>query len=383
MRLAFSQTIADMGEIKTTYELAQAQVASYVRPIEPGMMMPPFDLKDEAGRWLRLSDDHLSGKPLLILLLNTRDATRINAWLETLSDLDTSLREQNFYVIVITTNSDADSNARLCRDKGLHWPMPSDATGRVFAGLGIHKDRGQSDRLLLVSPFRQILTWWDEPEQHAETIREAMQMMTDNTQPKDRLMPPHAPILAVPNVLTPSECASMIEAFENNSTFTVRPPKPEELRGDFKIPVYEHNRQDRVDCIIRDQRMLQFLDERIFGRVVPMVKKAFAFDVTRREDLHIARYVGERGGNQMGHRDNVSAPTAHRRFALSMNLNDDYEGGDVVFQEFDDRGYKSPAGTAVIFSSSLLHEVRETTSGTRYTLISHFFNEQSIQQRQA
>ena len=383
MPLAFSTTIALMGEIKTTYELAQAQVASYVRPIEPGMMMPPFDLKDETGRWLRLSDDHLSGKPLLVLLLNTRDDARVERWLDALADLDTTLRDRNFYAMVITTNSDANANAMLGRNKGLHWPMPSDATGRVFAGLGVHKDRGLSDRLLLVSPFRQILSWWDEPEQCAEAIREAIQMMTENTNPDDRLMPPHAPVLAVPNVLTPAECASMIDAFENNKTFTVRPPKPEELRGDFKIPVYEHNRQDRVDCIIRDQKMLQFLDERIFGRVVPMVKKAFAFDVTRREDLHIARYVGERGGNQMGHRDNVSAPTAHRRFALSMNLNDDYEGGDVVFQEFDNRGYKSPAGTAMIFSSSLLHEVRETTSGTRYTLISHFFNEQSIPPRPA
>ena len=109
-----------------------------------------------------------------------------------------------------------------------------------------------------------------------------------------------------------------------------------------------------------------------------MIKKAFAFDVTRREDLHIARYEGERSGNEMGHRDNVSAATAYRRFALSMNLNDDYEGGEVVFREFSDDGYRGPPGSALIFSSSLLHEVLETTSGVRYTLISHLFNEQTV-----
>ena len=42
------------------------------------------------------------------------------------------------------------------------------------------------------------------------------------------------------------------------------------------------------------------------------------------------------------------------------------------------RGYRAPAGTAMVFSSSLLHEVLETTKGVRYNLISHLFNEQSI-----
>ena len=175
----------------------------------------------------------------------------------------------------------------------------------------------------------------------------------------------------------------MIGVFEQDQPLMVRPPRSGELPGNYKIPVYEHNRQDRVDQIIKDQSTLTFLDERIWGRVVPMVKKAFAYDITRREDLHIARYVGARGGNQMGHRDNVSAATAYRRFALSLNLNDDYDGGDVVFREYGDQRYKSPAGTALVFSSALLHEVLETTRGTRYTLISHFFNEQSLAGQQA
>ena len=53
-------------------------------------------------------------------------------------------------------------------------------------------------------------------------------------------------------------------------------------------------------------------------------------------------------------------------------------GGEIVFKEFSPRGYRAPAGTAMVFSSSLLHEVLETTKGVRYNLISHLFNEQSI-----
>jgi predicted 2-oxoglutarate/Fe(II)-dependent dioxygenase YbiX len=74
----------------------------------------------------------------------------------------------------------------------------------------------------------------------------------------------------------------------------------------------------------------------------------------------------------MGHRDNMEPPGAHRRFALSVSLNDDYEGGGISFREFSPKAYRVPAGTAMVFSSSLLHEVEETTEGVRYNLISHF-----------
>lgn len=193
--------------------------------------------------------------------------------------------------------------------------------------------------------------------------------------------PDHPPVLLVPNVLSPEECTGLIESFETGGPFTVRPPRPGELPGDYKMPVYEHHRQDRVDHVIKDQNTLKFLDQRIFSRVTPQIQRAFAYEVTRREDLHIARYVGERGGNPMGHRDNVSAATAYRRFALSLNLNDDYQGGEVMFKEYGDLGYKSEPGTALVFSSALLHEVQETTKGIRYTLISHFFNEASLPPR--
>jgi hypothetical protein len=164
-----------------------------------------------------------------------------------------------------------------------------------------------------------------------------------------------------------------VESVETDTPFMGRQPQPGEIAGNYRIPVYDHHRQDRVDLIIKDPQTPAFLDKRLFGRVVPMIRKAFAFDVTLREDLHIARYVGKREGIVMCHRDNTEPPGAHRRFALSMSLNDDYEGGEIALREFSPRGYRVPAGSATVFSSSLLHEVQETTAGVRYNLISHLF----------
>ncbi|MBT8080510.1 MAG: 2OG-Fe(II) oxygenase, partial [Gammaproteobacteria bacterium] len=292
---------------------------------------------------------------------------------------ESQLERANTTLIAVSASSDAVRNKALKREAGFPWPIAGDSSGAIFASYGLHKENDEAVRLVLVTPYRQIRGWFDSPKDINTTLTTIMDVL-ENTQAAEELRwgPPHAPILMVPNVLSVEECAKLVESFETGVPFMVRPPRQGEIAGNYNMPVYEHDRQDRVDQIIKDKNTLAFLDERIFGRVTPMIKKAFAFDVTRREDLHIARYAGKRGGLAMGHRDNMIAATAYRRFALSMSLNDDYEGGEIVFKEFSPKGYRVPAGTAMVFSSSLLHEVQETTSGIRYNLISHFFNEEAL-----
>jgi predicted 2-oxoglutarate/Fe(II)-dependent dioxygenase YbiX len=59
-------------------------------------------------------------------------------------------------------------------------------------------------------------------------------------------------------------------------------------------------------------------------------------------------------------------------FAMSLNLNDDFEGGDLVFPEYSTRGYKMPAGAACIFACGLLHAARPVTRGQRFVLTNFF-----------
>ena len=40
-------------------------------------------------------------------------------------------------------------------------------------------------------------------------------------------------------------------------------------------------------------------------------------------------YDAAEGGHFRAHRDNTTKGTAHRRFAVSINLNDDFDGGEV------------------------------------------------------
>ena len=358
-----------MSKPTSTYDLAAPQIAPYVRPLTQGSLAPPFEGRDQDGRLLKSADDHLGGKHLVVILMNTVDHGVLSAFAG-------CQFPPHAAVIGISGNDDVAENVEARAATSFIHPIIGDSTGSIFASYGLHKDRSQKCRIVLVTPSRQVRGWIDNPENPAAALEQIMDYLKLNEPAEEAgWHPPHAPVLVIPNVLSRAECAQLIAQFETGAPFTVRPPRAGEFDGSYVIPVYEHNRQDRVDYIIKEQATLQFLDQRLFERVTPMIQKAFAFDVTNREPLHIARYVGPRGGNKMGHRDNTSAATAHRRFALSMNLNDDFEGGEVVFREYSDRGYRGEPGTALIFSSSLLHEVQETTAGTRYNLISHLFSQ--------
>ena len=372
-----------MTDSRQTYQIAADQIAEYVQPLWQGALAMPIDTRDEAGRRLSIDDDHLSGRYLLLAFVDGTEASdeTTEAVLSSIAVKADAIERAGATVLAISGSSDAGRNRALKIRTGFPWPIAGDSTGAVFAAYGLHKGSEPAARLVVITPYRQVRAYFDAPF-NANTLLETIMTTIDDGQPSATTTawgPPHAPVLLVPNVLSAEECGRLIDSFETNAPFMIRPPRPGELAGDYRIPVYEHDRQDRVDRIIKDKQSLAFLDERLWGRVVPMIRKAFAFEVTRREDLHIARYVGERGGHTMGHRDNTGPTTAYRRFALSMSLNDDYEGGELMFREYSDRGYRPPPGTALIFSSSLLHEVLETTSGVRYNLISHLFNEQSLE----
>jgi predicted 2-oxoglutarate/Fe(II)-dependent dioxygenase YbiX len=117
-------------------------------------------------------------------------------------------------------------------------------------------------------------------------------------------------------------------------------------------------------------------------RLVPEIAKAFNFQATRMERYIVACYRAEEGGYFRPHHDNTTKGTAHRRFAVTINLNaSEYEGGELRFPEFGNRTYKPPTGGAVVFSCSLQHEALPVTRGTRYAFLLFLYNEAAAELR--
>jgi predicted 2-oxoglutarate/Fe(II)-dependent dioxygenase YbiX len=133
----------------------------------------------------------------------------------------------------------------------------------------------------------------------------------------------------------------------------------------------------RRDHIVGDPQRSRELATTIGRRVLPELSKAFAYRASRFEGFKIACYQASDRGFFSAHRDNLSPATAHRRFALTLNLNDGYQGGQLRFPEYGPERYRPAAGAGLVFSCSHLHEVLEVTAGRRFVLLSFLFGDQA------
>lgn len=367
----------DMGAVRARIP---DLLAPYVRALAIGDLLPDLSLRDERGRPLSLFEDAFAGKPILLLVCGKLSASGTRDLLAKLARRQAGLEAQGAEIIALTSDSDARAAREAKREFQLDFPICGDATGSILAQLGLCKGADLPGRLIArlitIAPTRQVMSVTDI-DTALDASEHTIGALGADAEAGVGWIPGHAPVLIVPNVLDAQDCAALIDHFEQSGALTVAKPDDKEA-FDYKFPVYDHHRQDRIDHVIKDRALLERLDQRLQSRLIPMIAKAFAFQVTRREHLHIARYEGARDGIEIGHRDNVSPGTAYRRFALSISLNDDYEGGELVFGEFAQKGYRGAPGTALVFSSSLLHEIKETTWGVRYNLISHLFNDQAL-----
>jgi predicted 2-oxoglutarate/Fe(II)-dependent dioxygenase YbiX/peroxiredoxin len=189
-----------------------------------------------------------------------------------------------------------------------------------------------------------------------------------------------APILILPNVFEPEFCRHLIDLYEKNggeeSGFVRQ-------LGDKTVMIADPDFKRRKDFTIEDPALIKALQGRVLRRVVPEIAKVHHFKATRMERYIVSCYAAEDGGHFRPHRDNTTKGTAHRRFAVSINLNNDFEGGEVSFPEYGPRSYKAPVGGCVVFSTPLLHAVSKVTSGRRYAFLPFLYDDEAAKIREA
>jgi predicted 2-oxoglutarate/Fe(II)-dependent dioxygenase YbiX/peroxiredoxin len=184
-----------------------------------------------------------------------------------------------------------------------------------------------------------------------------------------------APVIAVPDVLEPELCRRLIHAYEadggEESGFM------QDEGGKTRL-IVDPSHKIRRDFLIEEPSFARQLNLRLVHRLLPMVSRAFSFTATRVERLLVGCYEAETGGHFRAHRDNTTKGTAHRRFAVTINLNaEDYEGGDLCFPEFGPRTYRAATGGAIVFSCSLLHQAMPVTKGRRFAFLPFLYDEET------
>jgi peroxiredoxin len=234
-------------------------------------------------------------------------------------------------------------------------------------------------RTIILDPMLRAIAdiGWDHPAGHATQLRG---LLNDLPSVDDSAgVPMTAPALIVPRVFDFPLCDLMMRLYDHmggeDSGFL--------LDHDGKTAtVINHQLKRRQDLVISAPELRDVIRERIVTRLLPAIERFFQFRATRMDRTMVCCYDSRVGGHFFRHRDNLNAGAQHRRFAVSINLNSDFDGCDLRFPEFGRRTYRPPAGGAVVFSCGALHEVTPVTRGRRFAFVPFLYGEEDATLRE-
>jgi predicted 2-oxoglutarate/Fe(II)-dependent dioxygenase YbiX len=167
------------------------------------------------------------------------------------------------------------------------------------------------------------------------------------------------PALLLQKVFSEKLCKALVRGFdENGGTETG-------YAGLDGKMIVNHEIKFRRDWVIQDKALIGTLTEVLSERVLQPLFQATWFKTRSAEKFMIARY--DIGGHFAPHVD-ISPQTAHRRFAVSLGLNNDYEGGELSFPDFQE-SFRLERGDAIVFSCGLQHGVKPVANGARYAFL--------------
>jgi peroxiredoxin/predicted 2-oxoglutarate/Fe(II)-dependent dioxygenase YbiX len=355
------------------------------QPIQVGDPFRPFRLRGIDGEVFDLAR-HV-GKTFAIFFYLDDMSPACRAEITAFRDLQDEFTKLGVVVMGIGVDP-VESHRAVAEELGVRFPLLADESATVSLAYGIARQESGGEQptlsigrsTLLIGPNLRVARVYhvDDPGAHAAQVLADARAVIQREPP--RQMVQHAPVLLIPDVLPPQLCQRLISIWENDGN---------EESGFMRqvdgktVGMVDYNHKIRRDHFLRGGGEIEAeLKHHLGTKVVPEIFKAFNYRVTRREDFRIACYDSSRGGYFRPHRDNTTDGTAHRRFALSLLLNDDYDGGYLRFPEYAPHHYRPDAGAAVIFSCSLLHEATDVTRGRRFVLLSFFYGEQEARMRE-
>ena len=343
------------------------------RPLLPGEPVPWFRAKAIGGSD-NYAFDTAAGRYVLILFLGRATDPGAADALACVARHRALLDDDSACFFGVTSDPEDSAAGRVAQQlPGIRFFL--DPGGGLPALFGAAPaGEGESDRRhwLLVDPMLRAVAAF--PLGAGDAAFEAL------SKARARMpLPDWAPVLMAPNILEPALCERLVRHHRE----TGGEPSGFMREVDGKtVLVTDPAHKMRRDREIGDEALCAILRARIVARLVPMVKRVFQFEATRMERYIVGAYpAGE--GHFRPHRDNTTKGTAHRRFAVTINLNSgDYEGGDLRFPEFGRRTYRAPTGGAVVFSCSMLHEATPVTRGTRYAFLPFLYDHEAARQRE-
>ena len=289
-------------------------------------------------------------------------------------------REINFFGV--SADAGDETEARLVADlPGIRFFWDADGVvGRLYGARPLASEANLPVRPLwvLLDPMLRVLGVVEHKLGAAAQVLAALRRRGPSSERRAENL---APVLLLDQVFEPEFCQRLTAYY--HATGSVASGVFTEREVGRSTAIADTGFKRRRDCTLREAALVQQVQARIIRRVVPEIRKVFQFEASRLERLIVACYDSADRGCFGPHRDNTVSATAHRRFAVSINLNDDFEGGEISFPEFGSRSYRPAAGGALVFSCSLMHAVSPVLRGRRYACLPFVYDDEAAKLKQA
>jgi predicted 2-oxoglutarate/Fe(II)-dependent dioxygenase YbiX/peroxiredoxin len=321
-----------------------------------------FDLHAGAGRWVVLS------------FLGSLEDPRAMAEVGELSRLSAAFGEDHLIIACVFTGQLANTDSLAAISSGT-LSFLADHDGAVSRSFGA----AEMPRTVVLDPMLRAVAdiAWDIPQGHAAMVRNVLQGLPRVDDSAG--VPMFAPALMVPRVFSFGICDFLTQFYETqgavDSGFQFDVDGKTVTLSDWRL-------KRRSDVAVGVPEVRELIRDHIVRRLVAPIERFFQFKVTRMDRYVVACYDSEVAAHFHRHRDNINAGAQHRRFALSINLNKDFDGGDLVFPEFGTKTYRPSEGGALVFSCGALHQVTPVTKGKRYAFLAFMYGEEDAAKRE-
>ncbi len=242
-----------------------------------------------------------------------------------------------------------------------------DPDRKLFLGLGLPEGG-----VAVISPRGRLAF-----ASAAEDALEAALATLPEASPPAPLRRGGAPVLLIPDILEPDFIHALLDHWDKGEKAADRVASASDHAGVGMVAGIKR----RADVFLDDRALYEGFHRRIERRVLPELWRAFRFRAASFEAPRIGCYDAAVAGAFGAHRDNRTPFTAHRRFAMSLNLNTGaYDGGRLRFGEFGPEEYEPEAGGAAVFCCDMLHEALPVTAGRRFAIFTFFTDAEGAQQ---
>jgi predicted 2-oxoglutarate/Fe(II)-dependent dioxygenase YbiX len=296
---------------------------------------------------------------LLHIVTDIDDSSCVGALAAHHDDVGALRKQYGFAQLGVFPGTPAQFQASPCSRFNIRWCLDPD---RRLLGI-LHESYAAAARSGLLTCFLDPnLTWLDavtgdHPYDHLQVLINRIAAPV----PGYQTLTYHPPVIVTADVLDAALIRRLL---------------------DYQAAADDHSGDSqaryRRDVTVVDEALQTALDQAFARSLLPELRKVTGYDLRYREPYRIDCYTAGENGAFHKHRQTEPVAQSHRRYAVSLVLNETFKGAELIFPEYNHAcghyAYAPKAGSAVVFPAPLMHEINPVSVGQCFVLTTFLFD---------